>query len=152
MDLGAARTAYDERAWQRAYDAFAAAEAEGPLEAEDYERFAVAAHLLARMPDYFAIRERSYKSLLERGERLDAAEAALWLGMQKTVMGEVAEGGGWLARAARIVSEDGSDSKAAAFLNVAHAFEVASSAVAPRGETPSCSDGEVRVARQTSTT
>jgi ATP/maltotriose-dependent transcriptional regulator MalT len=125
VDLGAARTAYDERAWQRAYDAFAAAEVEGPLDAEDYNRFAVAAHLLARLPDYFAIRERAYKALLERGERLAAAEAALWLGMQKSVMGDVAEGGGWISRAGRIVAEDGTDSKAAAFLNVAHAFDVA---------------------------
>ena len=40
-------------------------------------------------------------------------------------MGDVAEGGGWVARAARIVAEDGTDSMAAAFLNVAGAFEAA---------------------------
>ena len=104
MKLREARTAYAERAWRRAYDAFAAAESEAPLDAEDYNRFAVTAHLLARMPDYFAIRERAYKSLLERGDPLAAAEAALWLGTQKIVQGEVAEGGGWIARAARIVA------------------------------------------------
>ena len=37
----------------------------------------------------------------------------------------MAEGGGWIARAARIVAEDGTDSRAAAFLNVAGAFEAA---------------------------
>ena len=126
MKLREARTAYAERAWQRAYDAFAAAETEAPLDAEDYNRFAVTAHLLGRLPDYFAIRERAYKSLLERGELLAAAEAALWLGTQKIVQGEVAEGGGWIARAARIVAEDGTDSRAAAFLNVASAFGAAS--------------------------
>ncbi len=125
MKLREARTAYAERAWQRAYDAFAAAETEAPLEAEDYDRFAVTAHLLARMPDYFAIRERAYTSLLERGEPLAAAEAALWLGTQKLVQGDVAEGGGWIARAARIVADDGTDSRAAAFLNVSSAFEAA---------------------------
>ena len=65
------------------------------------------AHLLARMPDYFAIRERAYTSLLD--EPLEAAEAALWLGTQKIVQGEVAEGGGWTAWAARIVADDGTD-------------------------------------------
>jgi ATP/maltotriose-dependent transcriptional regulator MalT len=125
VELGTARAAYDERAWQRAYDAFAAAEAEGPLDAEDYDRFAVAAHLLARLPDYFAIRERAYKSLLGRGDHLAAAESALWIGIQKMVQGEVAEGGGWVARGARIVAEDGTDSRAAGFLNVARAVEVA---------------------------
>ena len=56
MKLREARTAYAERAWQRAHDAFAAAETEAPLDAEDYDRFAVTAHLLARLPEYFAIR------------------------------------------------------------------------------------------------
>ena len=85
------------------------------------------AHLLARLPEYFEIRGRAYKNLLERGDRLGAAEAALWLGTQKIIQGEVAEGGGWIARAARIVGEDGTDSRAAAFLNVAGAFEAAGS-------------------------
>ncbi len=125
MKLREARTAYAERAWLRAYDAFAVAETEAPLDAEDYDRFAVTAHLLARMPDYFAIRERAYESLLERGDPLAAAEAALWLGVQKIAQGDVAEGGGWVARAARIVAEDGTDSRVAAFLNVASAFEAA---------------------------
>ena len=125
MDLSRAREAYAERAWRRAYDAFAAAESTGPLEADDYDKFAVSAHLLARMPEYFAIRERAYKSLLERGESLAAAEAALWLGTQKIVQGDVGEGGGWVARAARIVAEDGTDSIPAAFLTVGSAFEAA---------------------------
>jgi DNA-binding NarL/FixJ family response regulator len=125
VNLVEARTAYAERAWQRAYDAFAAAESEAPLGAEDYDRFAVTAHLLARLPDYFAIRERAYRTLLDNGDRLAAAEAALWLGTQKVVVGEVAEGGGWVARAARIISEDGTDSMAAAFLNVAGSFQAA---------------------------
>ena len=125
MDLVEARAAYAERAWQRAFDAFAAAESEAPLGAEDYDRFAVTAHLLARMPDYFAIRERAYRHLLGRGELLAAAEAALWLGVQKVAQGDVAEGGGWVARAARIVAEDGTDSRAAAFLSVASAFAAA---------------------------
>ena len=63
--------------------------------------------------------------LLDIGDRLAAAEAALWLGIQKIVVGDVAEGGGWVARAARIVTEDGTDSIAAAFLNVAGAFDAA---------------------------
>ena len=127
MNLAEARAAYDQRAWQRAFDAFALAESEAPLPAEDYNRFAVAAHVLARHRDYFAIRERAYHSLLQRGEPLAAAEAALWVGIQKIVQGEMGEGGGWIARAARIVAADGSDSRAAAFLSIASAFDAAGS-------------------------
>ncbi len=125
MTLAEARTAYTERAWQRAFDAFSQAESGASLGAEDYDRFAVAAHLLARLPDYFSIRERAYRTLIDAGDRPAAAEAALWLGIQKMVIGEVAEGGGWVARAARLVAEDGTDSMAAGFLKVAGAFEAA---------------------------
>ncbi len=147
MKLGEARTAYAERAWQHAYDAFAAAEAGAPLDAEDYDRFAVTAHLLARLPDYYAIRERAYQGLLDRGEGLAAAEAALWLGVMKVAQGDVAEGGGWVARAARIVEEDGTDSRVAAFLNVASAFAAAGSGDLERAAR--ISEECVRAARRT---
>lgn len=124
VDLAEARAAYVDRAWQQAYDGFAAAEAAGTLDAEDYDRFAVAAHLLARLPDYFAIRERAYHALLAT-DPLAAAEAALWHGMQKMVQGDIAEGSGWIARAARIIAEDGTDSQASNFLAVAAAFDAA---------------------------
>jgi ATP/maltotriose-dependent transcriptional regulator MalT len=125
VTLADARAAYAAREWEHAHAAFAAAEAEAPLDAEDYDHFAITAHMLGRLEDYFAIRERAWARLLERGERLEAAEVALWVGTQKIVQGEIAEGGGWIARAARIVAEDGTDSRAAAFLNVAGAFEAA---------------------------
>ena len=82
-----------------------------------------------------------------RGDPLAAAEAALWLGIQKIVQGEVAEGGGWIARAARIVEEDGTDSRAAAFLNVAERLRGGGAAVTSsgrRGITEEC----VRAARR----
>jgi ATP/maltotriose-dependent transcriptional regulator MalT len=41
------------------------------------------------------------------------------------VQGEIAEGGGWIARGARLVTEDGTDSRAAAFLAVTQAFDAA---------------------------
>lgn len=125
METAEARQAYADRAWQRAYDAFAAAEAEAPLSAEDYDRFAATAHVLGRMPDYYAIRERAYTSLLERGAQLDAAQAALWLGVNKLVEGDAAVGGAWIGRAARIITEDGTDSPQAGFLHMCGAFEAA---------------------------
>ena len=45
--------------------------------------YAVTAMLLGRMEDYFAIRERAYDELLQRGDLLGAAGAALWSGMQR---------------------------------------------------------------------
>ena len=61
--------------------------------------------LLGRMDDYFAIRERAYHQMLGAGDDVEAATAALWIGTQKMAQGEFGAGGGWMARAARLVAE-----------------------------------------------
>ncbi|MEU4604469.1 response regulator transcription factor [Kribbella sp. NPDC023972] len=114
-----ARSAYDARAWSRAYELFAAADT---LDADDLDRYAVAAMLLGRMDEYYAIRERAYEQLLAQRDLLGAAGAALWNGMQRMVSGDVVVGGGWLARAARLIEEDGTDSVPAGFLRLSQAF------------------------------
>ncbi|TCO34210.1 regulatory LuxR family protein [Kribbella steppae] len=117
-----ARSAYDARAWARAYELLAAA---GTLDADDLDRYAVAAMLLGRMDDYYAIRERAYEQLLAQHDLLGAASAALWSGLQRMVSGDVVVGGGWLARAARLIEEDGTDSVPAAVLRMSEAFGAA---------------------------
>jgi DNA-binding CsgD family transcriptional regulator len=114
-----ARQAYDARAWARAFELFAAADR---LDAEDLDRYAVSAMLLGRLEEYYAIRERAYEQALAEGDLLSAAAAALWSGMQRMVAGDVVIGGGWLARAARLVEEDGTDSIPAAFLRMSQGF------------------------------
>jgi ATP/maltotriose-dependent transcriptional regulator MalT len=115
-----ARAAYAAQEWRRASECYAAA---GALDAEDEDRQAICAMLLGRMEEYFALRERSYERRLADGDLAGAALAAFWAGMQRMVMGDTAVGGGWLARAGRLVAEDGSDSLAAAYLTVAASFE-----------------------------
>jgi DNA-binding NarL/FixJ family response regulator len=114
-----ARSAYDARAWSRAYELFAATDT---LDADDLDRYAVAAMLLGRMDEYYAIRERAYEQLLAQRDLLGAAGAALWSGMQRMVSGDVVVGGGWLARAARLIEEDGADSVPGGFLRLSQAF------------------------------
>jgi len=115
-----ARRAYAAHEWRRAFESYSVAE---HLDADDLDRYAVSAMLLGRMDDCFAIRERAYEALLADGDLVRAAMAAYWSGMQRMVAGDVAAGSGWLARAARLVAEDGTDSIARAYLMVADAFE-----------------------------
>lgn len=115
-----ARAAYAAQEWRRAHDLFAAA---GPLDADDHDRHAVCAMLLGRMDEYFALREQAHDELLARGDLVGAAQAAFWAGMQRMVMGDAAVGGGWLARAGRLVAEDGTDSVPAGYMQVAASFE-----------------------------
>ncbi|HEY0902633.1 MAG TPA: response regulator transcription factor [Marmoricola sp.] len=115
-----AREAYAAQQWRRAHECYAAA---GSLDDEDQDRYAVSAMLLGRMEDYYAIREHAYETRLAAGDLVGAAMAAFWAGMQRVVAGDAAVGSGWLARAGRLVAEDGSDSVPAAFLQMAAAFE-----------------------------
>lgn len=119
MDLGDARAAYDARTWAHAFELYRGA---GDLDAADLDRYAVTALMLGRRDDYFAIRERAYEHCLAAGDLLGAAEAALWVACQRMVQGEIGPGSGWLARATRLVRQDGTDSAAAAYLEVAQAL------------------------------
>jgi DNA-binding CsgD family transcriptional regulator len=119
-----ARAAHAAQQWRRAFDAYAAL---GELEAADLDRYAESAMMLGRLQEYFAIRERAHDEALERGDLVGAAMAAFWGGMQRVVAGDVAAGGGWLARAGRLVAEDGSDSLPAAYMSIAGSFEAMSS-------------------------
>jgi DNA-binding NarL/FixJ family response regulator len=119
VDLGEARAAYDARRWARAHELYGRA---GALDAADLDRYAVAALMVGRLDDYFAIRERAYEHCLTVGDVLGAAEVALWIACQRIVQGEVGPGSGWLARAARLVEQDGTDSAAAAFLGVSQSL------------------------------
>lgn len=121
LELG--RSSYDAREWARAYGCFAAAERESVLEPADLERYAVAAMLLGRMDDYFAIRERCFRQQEEAADTLGCAQTALWIGMQRMVQGEVGPGSGWLARAARLVQTHGGDSVPSGYLALSQTFE-----------------------------
>jgi DNA-binding NarL/FixJ family response regulator len=114
-----ADAAYDARAWQLAFDLY---DGTPDLDPRDLDRFAVSAMLLGRMDDYFAIRERAYHQMLQAGDAVEAARAALWIGTQKMVQGESGAGGGWMARAARLVADHDTGSGVRGYLLMAEAF------------------------------
>jgi len=122
MDAVQAGAAYDARRWAHAHELYGGA---GDLDAADLDRYAVACIMLGRLDDYFAVRERAYEQCVADGDLVGAAEVALWVGCQKMVQGEVGPGSGWIARAGRLVEQDGTDSAAAAFLGVAQALGTA---------------------------
>ncbi|MGY1828109.1 LuxR C-terminal-related transcriptional regulator [Blastococcus sp. SYSU DS0541] len=105
--LQVGRAAVDRRAWEQAYEHLAAADDQGGLrDAEDLLRLGLSAHLTRR--DEVAERawERAYEAFADRGDALAAVRCAFWLGLV-LVMARGAEerGGGWIARAQRVVEE-----------------------------------------------
>ncbi len=104
-DLERGREAYAARAWADAHAALSRAEASTPLAVEDLERLAWAATLTDRDHDYFRVMERVYEAHLAAGRDLEAARAALFMGLRLRVIGEHGRATGWLSRAQRLVGD-----------------------------------------------
>ncbi|MFC5268185.1 LuxR C-terminal-related transcriptional regulator [Kribbella qitaiheensis] len=105
--VAAGRESFVRQEWTDCFLALSAADRSSPLKAEDLERLGSAAHLLGREAESLDAWTRAYGASLEAGDSARAARCALWLGFQLFNAGEHARGGGWLARAQRLV--DGLD-------------------------------------------
>jgi DNA-binding CsgD family transcriptional regulator len=103
--LGRGRSAFGRRAWADAYSGLSAADHEAPLSPEDLERLALAAYLAGRDDDGADISARAYHEWLHLGDAPRAARCAFWLGVTLLHRGELARGGGWLARARRLLDD-----------------------------------------------
>jgi DNA-binding NarL/FixJ family response regulator len=99
------RNAYARQAWGDAFAQLTAADKESPLEPADLELLAVTAHLLGRDRDSDDVAARAYHDYLRLGDVPRAARGAFWLGMSLLNRGEIARGGGWHARARRLLDE-----------------------------------------------
>jgi DNA-binding NarL/FixJ family response regulator len=103
LDRG--RGAFGQRAWADAYSGLSAADREAPLSPEDLERLAMAAYLVGRDDDSGGIWARAYHERLRLGNAPRAAWCAFLLGFTLLNRGESARGGGWLARARRLLDD-----------------------------------------------
>ena len=108
-ELGHGRDAYGRRAWTAAYDSLTAADGAEALSAGDLELLAVAAYMLGHVPEYLDALERAHDAYLLDEEILPAARAAVFLGMNLAMLGDLAQAGGWFARAERLVERTGTD-------------------------------------------
>jgi DNA-binding CsgD family transcriptional regulator len=106
LELG--RAAFAGQAWADAFDRLSAADRETPLEPGDLERLAAAAFLVGREDESAEAWARAHHERLARGETGPAARCAFWLAFGLLNRGELARGGGWVARARRVVA-DGPD-------------------------------------------
>jgi len=100
------RAAFERQGWSDAFAALAEADRTSPLEADDLDRLATAAHLIGLDEASAAARARAFQAHLQRGDRVRAAASAIW---RVFLIGErrnrEAEMGGWVARAERLLDE-----------------------------------------------
>ena len=100
MDLATVsrgRKAFEQRMWAEAYRLLHAADRDAPLDAEDLERLAIAAHLVGQDEDCETLTARAHQIFLDRGDSEGAARAAFWLGFALMSHGAIAPASGWFA-------------------------------------------------------
>jgi ATP/maltotriose-dependent transcriptional regulator MalT len=117
--LARGRSAFQARAWSVAYAAFSQAEAEAPLEPEDLVRLGTAAELTGRGGG--EVLARAHQAYLARADVAGAVRCAYWQGIRLMNEGEHIRGGGWLARARRLLEEVPRDCAETGFLLTADA-------------------------------
>ena len=103
LDRG--RGSFRRNVWGDAFAELSAADREGTLELEDLERLAVAAYLVGADADSDDAWLRAHRECLRLGDVVRAARCAGWLAQGLLLRGEMARGGGWLARAQRLLDE-----------------------------------------------
>jgi class 3 adenylate cyclase len=101
--LAAGREAARRRAWREAYDLLRGADTDGRLTAEDLEHLADAAWWTGHLEEAMTLRERAYTAHVAAGANVRAGLVALTLSMDNLTRGTVTVGGGWLARADRLL-------------------------------------------------
>jgi DNA-binding NarL/FixJ family response regulator len=99
------RGSFGLHAWADAYAALSAADRAESLDLDDLERLAVAAYLAGKDSDSAEAWERAHHQAVRAGDPARAARCAFWLGMGLMMRGEMARGGGWLARAQSLIDE-----------------------------------------------
>jgi len=99
------REAFAEQAWEAAFVQLSAADARSKLDADDLELLATAAYLTGREQDSGELWSRAHTALLARGEPERAVRCAFWLGLDLLLRGQLAVGGGWLAKAERALEQ-----------------------------------------------
>jgi len=113
-----ARAAFARQAWGEAFASFVAAAERAPLAAADHERLAVCAYLVGADEDCAAAWEAAHRASLEDGNQAHAARRAFWLALCLMFRGQMAQAGGWLGRAERIVADSDIDCPASGYLKI----------------------------------
>jgi hypothetical protein len=95
--------AFRQREWSNAYERLTTADRLSPLEPADLELLATAAYLIGRDEAGAELLTRAHRELLRRDDPVRAARCAFWLAFHLLNSGELARGGGWVARGRRLL-------------------------------------------------
>src|SRR4029079_11949188 len=116
-ELVRAREAYGRRAWDDAYQLFAALDRVSALGRDDLAMSSWAAGLSGRDRELLVILERCYQLLLDC-DPLMAARVGFWLGYRLNSCGESGQASGWFARVERLIEREGKPCAISGYLRI----------------------------------
>jgi ATP/maltotriose-dependent transcriptional regulator MalT len=105
-ELARGRDAGRRLAWADAYSALLRADQSSLLAAADLELMATAAYLLGRLEDCHKAMQRASRAYVESSDPRRAARCVFWVAFTLLLQGDVAQAGGWLARASRLLEHE----------------------------------------------
>lgn len=100
--LAMARQAHRRQEWVDACALYGEADRRSPLELDDLELYAEAAHLTGHGDEAIRALQRAYQIHTEAGQVDAAVRDAFWLYQALGLKGEYAQAAGWIARAGRL--------------------------------------------------
>lgn len=115
--------AFQQQAWGEAYALLSSANHNASLNPHNLKKLARAAYLIGKESDFIDAMKGAHHKFLDKDNAVEAANCAFWLGMILFNQGEYAQGGGWMARAGRLVEDSGQDCAEQGFLLVPQALQ-----------------------------
>lgn len=107
LELG--RKSFQLRAWKDAYRHLSDADEGLSLSAKDLKLYAIAAYLVGKSAESANIWSRAHSAYLNEGNIEHAVYCAFQLGFALFHQGEYARGGGWFARARKLLDDHSTD-------------------------------------------
>ena len=126
---------FARRAWPEAYAALQEASLTSELRAPDLERFGVVAQMLGRDEECARLWERAHQAFIGADDVPSAARCAFWLALGFMERGEMAQAGGWLARAQRVLQESAIDCPEQGYIRIPQALQLLEEGDAARART-----------------
>lgn len=123
--LARGRELFDDQQWEEVHTLLSEVDREQPLEAEELVRLATSAQMIGREAEAASAWSRAHTEFLRQGEIMPAVRCVYWLVIPMLFRGEMAQAGGWIARAQRLLQNAPSESAEHGFLLCAVAMRSA---------------------------
>jgi len=124
--LKEAQAAFKNQAWTNSFELFAALDEKHMLEPDDLEKLSVAAYLIGKDEVCAESLSRAHQGFLENDNIPHAVRCAFWQALTLFSRGEEARGGGWVARAERLLEEYPEEFVERAYLKIPMALKLMS--------------------------